>query len=335
MERAWIRRPVMIAGVIVMAIVLLVSLPVWAPALVLVDLVRAKWRLPLVRFTAFGCLWAWMETLGVTAAGVLWMVGRSKDSRANYALQKLWTRGVVGALSLTVGLRINVEGAEDLGGGPFIALCRHVSLADSIMSAWVFATQSRLRPRYVLKKELKLDPCLDVVGHRLPNYFLDRKSANVASELQGIEAMATGLAMNDIAVIFPEGTRANDTKRVRILERLQTRSPERAARLKDLRYLMAPKTAGVTALLAAVPHAKVITMWHVGFDGMDTFKGIVQHLSKSAVHVHVKVQEHQRATVATGEAFIAWLDSQWIAMDNSVTQKVFEKSQLLLGVQHG
>ena len=334
MERTWVRRPVMVLGVAAMAVLLLVLLPVWLPVMLLIDAVRRNWRFPLVRFTSFGLLWAWLETLGIIGAIALWVVGQSHNKNANFALQKLWTRGVVGALGLTVGLRIEVEGAAELGDGPFIALCRHASLADSVMSAWVFMTASRLRPRYVLKKELKLDPCLDVVGHRLPNYFLDRSSSNVASELQGIEQMALGLTAQEIAVIFPEGTRANDVKRQRILERIRERSPERAMKLEKLKYLMAPKTAGVTALLTTVPNAKVVTMWHAGFDGMDTFRGIVQHLAKSAVRVHVKVTEHQRATVATGEAFVAWLDEQWCAMDKAVGVKISEQS-LSIGVNNG
>jgi 1-acyl-sn-glycerol-3-phosphate acyltransferase len=302
--------------------------------MLLVDAIRRNWRFPLLRFTSFGLLWAWLETLGIIGAIGLWVVGQSRNRNANFVLQKLWTRGVVGALGLTVGLRIEVEGADELGEGPFIALCRHASLADSVMSAWVFMTASGLRPRYVLKKELKLDPCLDVVGHRLPNYFLDRSSSDVASELQGIEQMALGLSTHEIAVIFPEGTRANDVKRQRILERVREKSPGRAEKLGKLKYLMAPKTAGVTALLAAVPNAKVVTMWHAGFDGMDSFRGIVQHLAKSALRVHVRVTEHQRATVATGEAFVAWLDDQWCAMDKAVAVRISEQS-MSIGVNNG
>lgn len=334
MERTWVRRPVMVLGVISMAVGLLVSSPVWVPVTLVLDAVRLKWRFPLLRFTMFGLMWAWLETLGLLSALALWVTGQAKNQDLNYRLQKWWTRGVIGALKMTVGLRIDVEGAEKLGDGPFIALCRHASLADSIMSAWVFVTKSHLRPRYVLKKELQLDPCLDVVGHRLPNYFLNRQSSDVSAELQGLAQMAEGLAHRDIAVIFPEGTRANDVKRVRILEQLRERSPERAQRLKGLQFLMAPKAAGVSALLSAVPNAKVITMWHSGFDGMDTFRGIVKHLAKSAVRVQVRVVEHQRATVATGEAFVAWLDEQWIAMDTAVAQLISEQS-LSIGVNNG
>lgn len=309
----------MVPAVTVLAVVLLATAVVWIPALVVVDIVRRRARLPLVRFTMFGLLWAWLEVWGATSAGLLWLAGRGSDMRANYRLQAWWTRGVVAALRVTVGLSIEVEGAPARGEGPFVALCRHASLADSVMSAWVFVTHSALRPRYVLKRELEMDPCLDIVGHRLPNYFVDRKSANVAGELDGIAAMADGLSVGDIAVIFPEGTRANPTKRARMLGALSERSPARAERLAGLKHLLPPKPAGAAALLQAVPHARVLTMWHSGFDGMDTFGGILRQLGAKAVKVHVRIVEHQRTTIATGESFVAWLDQQWVAMDESVS----------------
>ena len=316
----------MVTAVSILAVALTVLLPLWLPAVLAIDVLRRKWRFPLCRFTTFALLWAWMETLGILGAVMLWCVGQAKNLDLNYRLQAWWTRGVIASLRTTVGLRINVEGAPLPGGGPYIAVCRHASLADSVMSAWVFVTHSQLRPRYVLKQELKMDPCLDVVGHRLPNYFVDRKSTDVASELSGIEQMAHALGVGDVAVIFPEGTRANAEKRLAGLHKLQERSPERYERLHRLRFLLPPKPAGLSALLAAVPHATVVTMWHSGFDGMDTFKGIVRHLAKSAVHVHVKVVEHQRSTVASGEAFVAWIDAQWAAMDESVSRHLADSA---------
>jgi 1-acyl-sn-glycerol-3-phosphate acyltransferase len=335
MDRAWIRRPLMGTAVAVLAVVLVLGSPVWLPVLALVDIVRRKWRFPLVRFAAFGMLWAWLETLGLIAAAVLFLLGQAGNHNLNYKLQAWWTRNVVRALRVTVGVQIEVEGFTELGSGPFVALCRHASLADSVMSAWVLADHAGLKPRYVLKKELRLDPCLDVVGHRLPNYFIDRTSANIASELQGIEQMAAGLATNEVAVIFPEGSRANSKKRARALTKLENRSPERAARLQGLQHLLPPKPAGAAALLSAVPSANVITMWHSGFDGLDTFKGIVHHLARRAIRVHVKITEHHRSTVASGEAFVEWLDTQWLAMDEAVTRQFEKIVSVRTGETHG
>ena len=335
MERTWLRRPVMGTAVVVLAVVLLATCVVWIPVLTLVDLLRRRWRLPLLRFVAFGTLWSWLETCGLIGAGGVFVMGQAKNKSLNYRLQAWWTRNVVRALRVTVGLRIEVEGFNELGEGPFVALCRHASLADSVMSAWVLVDHAHLKPRYVLKKELKMDPCLDVVGHRLPNYFIDRTSANVASELQGIEQMAAGLAIDEVAVIFPEGSRANIVKRTRALSKLRLRSPERATRLEKLQHLLPPKPAGAAALLTAVPNANVITMWHSGFDGLDTFRGIVRHLAQRAIRVHVKITEHHRATVASGEAFVDWLDEQWLIMDDAVSRHMSRVFVPLTGGENG
>ena len=139
--------------------------------------------------------------------------------------------------------------------------------------------------------------------------------------------MAAGLGVGDVAVIFPEGSRASGKKRTRAIERLRERAPERAARLEGLRYLIAPKPAGASALLNAVPHANIVTMWHSGFDGLDTFSGIVRHLGNSKARVHVRVQEYERSTIPTGDAFTEWLDNRWVEMDAAVANQLqIEKS---------
>lgn len=322
MEKSWIRRPVIGSGIAFLTIALFFLAPIWIPVLALVDAVRGRWRFPLVRFAGFGFFWCLLEMIGIWWALLLWCTGQGHNVRLHYKLQTWWTKSLIQALGFTVGLSITVEGAENLGDGPYVALCRHASLADSIMSAWVVATHAHLQPRYVLKKELKVDPCLDILGHRLPNYFIDRQSSDVSAELMGIEQMANGLGAKDCAVIFPEGSRASGKKRARALERLRERSPERATRLEGLQYLIAPKPAGASALLNAVPNANVVTMWHSGFDGLDTFKGVLKHLGSQKARVHVKVQRHERSTVSSGEQFVEWLDAQWVHMDQAVARQL-------------
>jgi 1-acyl-sn-glycerol-3-phosphate acyltransferase len=180
-----------------------------------------------------------------------------------------------------------------------------------------------------------MDPCLDILGHRLPNYFVDRESSNIAGELQGIEQMAAGLSVRDCAVIFPEGSRASAKKRVRALERLRERSPQRAEVLSGLKYLIPPKPAGASALLSAVPGANVLVMWHSGFDGLDTFSGILSHLGRAKAKVHVHVEEISRAMIPTGEAFVAWLDAKWVEMDNAVRRQLDIDTNNNRGVVHG
>ena len=317
MKSSWVRRPVTGLGVFLIAIVLTVTLPLWAVVTMAVDAVRGRWRFPISRLIGFATCWAWLETSGLVLALFLFFTGRGRSVPAHYALQTWWCRSLIQALGFTVGLQITVEGAEHVGPGPFVALGRHASLADSIMSSWVVASHVGLRPRFVLKKELKMDPCLDILGHRLPNYFVDRESSNVAGEL------------------FPEGSRANNKKRVRALEKLRERSPQRAETLAGLKYLIPPKPAGAYALLSAVPEANVLTMWHSGFDGLDTFSGILRHLGRAKAKVHVHVEEISRASIPSGEAFVTWLDAKWVEMDNAVRRQLGNEANSNPGVVHG
>ncbi|MBJ7489973.1 MAG: 1-acyl-sn-glycerol-3-phosphate acyltransferase [Ilumatobacteraceae bacterium] len=335
MKSSWVRRPITGLGVFLLAIVLTVTLPLWALVTMAVDAVRGRWRFPISRLIGFATCWAWLETIGLVLALFLFFTGRGRSVPAHYALQTWWCRSLIQALGFTVGLQITVEGAENVGAGPFVAFCRHASLADSIMSSWVVASHVGLRPRFVLKKELKMDPCLDILGHRLPNYFVDRESSNVAGELQGIEQMAAGLGVKDCAVIFPEGSRASAKKRVRALEKLRERAPERAEILSGLKYLIPPKPAGANALLSAVPEANVLTMWHSGFDGLDTFSGILRHLGRAKANVHVRVEEISRASIPSGDAFVSWLDAKWVEMDNAVRRQLDSDANSNRSVVHG
>ncbi len=311
------RRVMTVPAVVLAAVVLTVLIPVWVPLAVVADVVRRKWRLPITRLLLFATCWAWLETAGVLVAAVLWLAGRSSSHGAHYALQRWWASRLIASLRLTCGVRISVHGLDEIPTGPIVALCRHASLADSLVSAWLFGTRAGLRPRYVLKRELSYDPCLDIVGRRIPNYFVDRAASDTRAELDGIRAMATEMSDSDVAVIFPEGTRANPVKRDRLLAKIEHRDAERGTQLRKLRHLLPPKVAGASALFDAVPNANVLVVWHVGFEGMDTFGGIIEQLGQRSVHVHIAVEPHLRQHVPTAQIG-PWLDSVWLDVDAKV-----------------
>ncbi len=312
------RRLISIPAVCFTGIALVVLLPVWVPLAVLADLVRLRWRLPTVRLLAFGLGWAWLETAGVTVAAGLWLIRRSGDRELHYRLQHWWAANLMRVLCRTTGIRVEASGIEALSSGPVVMLCRHASLADSLVSAWVVTSLAHKRPRYVLKRELLADPCLDVVGNRLPNHFLDRSAVDSAPELAALAALSADMGPGDVAVIFPEGTRSTPAKRARALARIAERNPERAATLAGLHHLLPPRSAGSAALISAAPNADLVIAWHTGFDGLDTFGGILRHLTKRPPVVHFVARRISRDTVPTGEAFTPWLDQQWLQSDAAV-----------------
>jgi hypothetical protein len=119
-------------------------------------------------------------------------------------------------------------------------------------------------------------------------------------------------------VIFSEGTRANPVKRERALEKIAERDPERAKRLGDLRRLLPPRPGGSAALVEGAPHADVVLAWHTGFDGLDSFGGIVAKLAAPLPPVRFVVRRVPRDDVPTGDAFVRWLDDEWLRLDAEV-----------------
>ena len=86
-------------------------------------------------------------------------------------------RAVPGAQRI-FGITIEVEGTDELRDGPIIVFLRHSSVADTLLPAVFIANPNGLKLRYVLKHELLWDPCLDIVGNRLPNSFVRRGSGD-------------------------------------------------------------------------------------------------------------------------------------------------------------
>jgi 1-acyl-sn-glycerol-3-phosphate acyltransferase len=312
------RRCVSIPALVAFTLAITVTAPLWVPAVVVADAVRLRRRLPLLRLLAFGVCWGWIELAGVTGAFSTWITGRARDHAAQYALMKWWAGALMRALQATVGFEPRLEHGEVLAGGNVVVLSRHASLADSLLSAWAIRVQADLRPMYVLKRELLFDPCLDIVGLRVPNHFLDREAADSEAEFEALREMAGGVGPGVAAVIFSEGTRANPTKRERALARIAERDPERAKRLAALERLLPPRPGGSAALVAGAPNADVVLAWHTGFDGLDTFGAILAKLARPLPPVRFVVRRVARDDVPDGEEFVRWLDDQWLRMDAEV-----------------
>ena len=307
------------------AVLLLLLLPVWLPLAALFDVVRGKFRVPTARLLLFGLCWTWLESAGVIVSAWLWATRRAWDRPAHYRLQRWWAANLMRALRITTGIRVEATNARHLTPGPAIMLCRHASLADSLLSAWVVTSVAQMNPRYVLKKELLLDPCLDIVGNRLPNHFLDREASDSGAELDALRTLSMNMESDEVAIIFPEGTRATPAKRERAMEKLRERDPERAARLEDLRHVLPPRPAGSAALVEGHTAADIVFAWHVGFDGLDNFGGILRHLERTPLPVQFHTRRVSRADVPSGEAFTRWLDEQWGVVDQAVADLLREK----------
>lgn len=334
------RRLATVPGLYLIAILLVVLIPVWLPIAAIVDLARRSLRFPTVRLLSFAVAWSWLECAGVTASFVFWLTGRSRNLGLHYALQRWWAKNLLGALRILCGISVTVDNVDVLRPGPVLLFSRHASLADSLVSAYVVGHLARMNPRYVLKKELLVDPCLDIVGNRLPNHFLDREAPDSSTELRDLERLVADLDAEGVGIIFPEGTRANPIKRARAIERITASDPERGRRVGAIGHLLPPRPSGAAAMARGNPTADIVIAWHVGFEGLDTFGGIYDALARTMPPVRVVFERFARSSVPSADiesngAFTQWLDERWIAIDRAVDAELNERQSTSKGRTHG
>jgi 1-acyl-sn-glycerol-3-phosphate acyltransferase len=287
----------------------------------------------LARLLSFAVCWAWLETVGVVCSAFYWLTGQSKNLTKHYALQRWWADRLLAALKATCGFSVEVEELEALQPGPILMFARHASLADSLVSAYVVTTLAQMKPRYVLKRELLADPCLDVVGQRLPNHFLDRNATDSTPELQALEALVTDIDVSTVGIIFPEGTRANEKKRKRAIEKIALIDSSRADRLHDMKHLLPPRPAGAAAMLRGCPSADVVFAWHVGFEGLDTFGGILRAISSRMPPIRFHLRRVERTEIPSNsitdtDELTKWLDSEWMRMDREVDEALKARHEM-------
>ncbi|HEX5614032.1 MAG TPA: lysophospholipid acyltransferase family protein [Acidimicrobiia bacterium] len=311
-----VRRAISVPLVATSAGWLAASAGIWAPAATALDLVTDRHRMARLRTISFALAWSGLETIGVAAATTLWAAGRTDDREAHYALQRWWASRLVDAIGLTTGLRMEVDGGEHLAPGPVVVCARHASIADALLPAWLLGRVG-MHPRFVLKDELLLDPCLDIVGNRVPNHFIDRDPSDAATELVALEELAQGMGARDAAVIFPEGTTASASRRERAIERIRAREPQRLADVTPLSHVLPVRPSGIRTLLAAAPHADLAFVAHHGFEALDPLLAVPGRLPLR-LPVRVRVTRVARAEVPEGEAFVPWFDRAWIEVDQWV-----------------
>ncbi len=324
-ERAatWGRRVLTISGVTLAWLAVLGSLPMLLPLAALHDVLR-RTRFTASRVALFVALFLTCEAVGLAAASFLFLyealarpVGRAR-ARADdrfHALERRWAEAIFRGAQAIFGFRVVLEPGSDTGLGPMLAFVRHASMGDTLLPV-VLLTPRGLRLRYVLKHELRFDPCMDVVGHRLPNTFVRRGSGDAPREIADIARLAEGLGPRDAVVIYPEGTRFTQAKRERVLAKLEAAGdPEAAARARRLSNVLPPHLGGPLGLLERSTAADVVFLAHAGFEGIATFWDLWAGALVGAT-IRVGMWRVPFAEIPKDrEGRIEWLHANWRRMD--------------------
>lgn len=315
------RRLITVPGFVLAWILWLAAAPLWLPLAIAADLVRRD-RGVVLRSATLVSVYLSCEIVGLIVAGALsvWKAFCRPDARRftgiHFRLEACWGTTLFRAVVRLFGLRIEVEGDADLGRGPYLLLLRHASTADTLLASALVSTPYGVRLRYVLKRELLWDPCLDIVGHRVPNVFVDRASADSMSEIARVQELARDLGPRDGILIYPEGTRFSEAKRSRAIDRIEEKGDASLLEYaRSLTHVMPPRHNGTLGLLAAAPTADVVLCAHTGFEGAASFAEIWKGALVGKV-IRIQFRRIPRNLLPCGrDARIAWIREEWRRID--------------------
>lgn len=315
------RRLITVPGYFAIWLLWIVAAPAWIPIALIVDLVHRSSGVAL-RSGGVVAVYLTCEVMGMVASGALWFwraSGRMREDDwidAHFKLESWWATVIFRGVLFLFGLRMISEGQEALARGPYLLLVRHASAGDTLLASQYTRGADAVRLRYVLKRELLWDPCLDIVGHRLPNVFVDRFSTDSAAEVRRVQALAEGLGARDGVLIYPEGSRFSRAKLDRAIDRFEKSGNEAMVEYaKSLKFVLPPRPGGVLGLLDAAPDADVVICSHTGFEGAASLAQIWKGALLNR-DLHVQFRRVSRSDIPVDRsAREQWLRAEWKQVD--------------------
>ena len=327
MLATWGRRLITIPLYTGLCVLVLGTLPLLLGVAVIIDIVRGHpWAV--TRCFIFFTYYLVCEVVGICASLATWIATGCGSARArflqwNFALECWWAGALLRGAQVIFGMRVEVEEALDMGRGPIILFIRHASVGDTLLPAVYVSGRYGIVLRYVLKRELLWDPCLDIVGNRLLNCFVRRGSGESAHEIALVKELMENLGPQDGVLIYPEGTRFTPAKRTRILQRLAEKGDAPAlVKAAALQHVLPPRLGGTLALLECNAGADAVFCAHVGFEGAGSFHDLI---NGSLVHCRIRVR-FWRVPYAEipgdAAARAEWLHEQWMRVDEWVGHRL-------------
>ena len=334
-----VRRLVLAPLAIVIAVAVVILSPLLALLTVAFGLVgRARpGRMRGTRLLYFTLIWLAAETAALFMCLGLWIAsgfgGRLNTEpyqSRHYAIMRWYLDLLYAAATRTFGVRVEVDEPELTAAEqaatlarPVIVLSRHAGPGDSFLLVRQLLSVYGRRPRVVMKATMQFDPGLDVMANRLPNVFISHRRTGGKIFIEQIERLASGLGPLGALVIFPEGgnwTPGRWQRGIQRLERLGRR--DLAARAREMPNLLAPRTGGALAAVAACPDADVIFVAHAGLDLLVSVADVWRSLPMNQV-VRAKWWRAPAGEVprsADHEAQVQWLYDWWERIDTWISE---------------
>lgn len=300
---------------------LLVSLlwPIWIPVSFFVGLIR-KQRFIVLRMLFFVWGFLTIELMGLAGAGLVHMTSRRGSEKFQDRFFKLylwWGTSIFRWIKWLLNISVEVQGDDAIGTGPVLVFIRHASIIDTALPLVYMSNTKGLRLRYVFKRELLMDPCIDVAGHAWPNYFIDR-GGDPAKELEGVRKLTYELGEEGV-LLFPEGTRFTKLKQKRAIRVLGRTHPSLVPLAESMTHCLPPKPGGVLTLMEAAPHADILVVAHRGLEG---FAEVSDLLRGGVVgkKLEIKMWRIPAEEIPPPDKRLTWLFKLWKQVDDFAAQ---------------
>lgn len=273
MPPAAVRRPVTIIAWIVMSITCLALAPLLflfaavasaltrrPQPLLLARLLVAYFARELVVLIACGALWL------ASGAGVLMRSRRFQ--MLHYALLRWFVHSLaqraLSLLEITLAPELSSDATRALERDqPLLFFSRHAGPGDTLVLVdLLFARFDRL-PSVVFKESLAIDPCVDLIAHRLPHAVLDTSDREQCEAR--IETVASELGRRGVLLLFPEGANFSARRRRLAIGKLWDIGRRREASAAErMSHVLPPRPSGALAALRGSPDADVVFAAHTG-----------------------------------------------------------------------
>jgi len=329
-----IRRPITVTLWLVMSAACLILSPV---LLALAALASAVWGRPQpLIFTRLVVAYFALELATLIACGALWLasgagllMGSATFQHLHYRLLRWFVHGFARRWLALLEIDVAAEERNDAlrameTDRPLLFFSRHAGPGDTILLIDRLLTRFERLPSIVFKQSVTIDPCVDLIAHRLPHAVLDTAEKEECEAR--IEEVAAGLGHRGVLLLFPEGGNFTAERRRRAVRRLwRTGRRREAAKADQMPHLLPPRPSGALAALRGNPEADVIFAAHSGL-GLAAFPREIWHAAplRKTFKTHMWLSPAAQRPLEA-EAQVAWLYAWWKRLDGWIEEQDTER----------
>jgi 1-acyl-sn-glycerol-3-phosphate acyltransferase len=333
MPPPWVRRPLTITvWLIVSASFAALSPLLLAVAAIASRLTRRPQPLILARLVVAYFL---RELATLIACAALWLASgagaliRTRPvQQLHWRLLRWFVHGIAAPARSLLDIDVSEEPSTEAiraleADEPLLIFSRHAGPGDTIFLFDRLISRYDRRPSVVFKEALVLDPCIDLIAHRLPHAVLDTSDRD-ESEAR-IETVSAKLDRRGALLLFPEGGNFTRERRQAALRKLRRKGQSREAdRVQRMSHVLPPQPSGVLAALRGNPNAPVIFAAHTGL-GLAAYPRELWRDMPVGQTLYTRMWLVSRSDIPTDpDQQVTWLNDWWKRIDQWIEQHPVE-----------